>query len=296
MMTCKSNTGWPFVAENRVLHAVLVFLGSLFVGFYPGFNSTAQSQEIPAYFYANPTRAMQAADPKAKPLVILFCDREEEDCSWVWQLLDRHSEYWAGHFTWAVVFVNDFDGRIWADRYEVSETPGLWLQQDSTLISPLLSEHWGEIFILEKLSETPGATSGEIGETSDPEWSDGHKLSSTTPREEKVNEIIPNITEPVEVGDHSAVAPGFYRVVTERIIASGFTIQVANFGTYAELLYYTERVSGILDTEVITEIVRDDGGIRYKVLLGLYPTREEATAERQKLNAMGIEGFIRKIN
>jgi hypothetical protein len=263
-------------------------------------------------FHANPTIAFHEASKSKKDVLLLFCNRAEENCD-VWL---RYIQSTDASFLWhflevSVIYSDDFDGGVWAARYAVDETPlaRLYPYPDGPYKSLTNPESLSQLYTdrsfpesgNEPKAEAPIANQTILHDTLD-EAKNGGAVQKMLPEKNTENIVTenqeterpPEISK-IEVPDLETVSPGFYRLETERMEAMGFTVQIANFNTFAELLHYAERIQHILELEVITEITRENDAVRYKVLLGHFPTREQAAELRTELQHMGIDGFVRKI-
>lgn len=282
-------------------------LSATLLGILLAFNSIhAQTPE----FHSNPTLAFQAAAKSGKDVLLLFCNRVEEDCLKWEDFLKQNDTYFIWQFFDAcIIFSDDFDGSVWASRYAVNTTPDvrLYPHPEGNYISLTSTEELYNLYRDKKQNEFTAETSAVIEKTDTlvpatmGESYTGEDGQNVLSQEEENIDLkksdslnLPTIHK-IESPGLSKIGPGFYRIEAQKVHPPGFSVQIANFGTYAELLHYAERIQEILDLVVITEIARENEAIRYKVLLGNFPTREQAAALRAELLSIGIDGFVRKI-
>jgi len=267
--------------------------------------------QTPVY-HANPTIAFHEASKLKKDVFLLFCNRANENCNDWLSFFNRADASFLWHFLEvSIIYSDDFDGGVWAARYEVAETPvaRLYPYPDGPYLKLENPEALRQEYSDRSVPESGSKSYDDAQKTNQSAFPDsidfakdgeaGQKMLSKEKKEisESHNHVAvrpPEISK-IEVPDLESVSPGFYRLATERMQPKGFAVQIANFNTFAELLHYAERIQHILDIEVITEISRENDAVRYKVLLGHFPTREQAAELRIELQHMGIDGFVRKI-
>lgn len=285
-----------------------VLISGLVLWLVSALNCDAQT----TIYHANPTIAFHEASKSKKDVLLLFCNRTAENCdSWLSYIQSADASFLWHFLEVSVIYSDDFDGGVWAARYAVDETPlaRLYPYPDGPFISLPKPESLDQLYSdrhipesgSEPNTEAPIANQTILPDTLENDINGGadQKMLSEKNIENIIagnqeTEIPPEISK-IEVPDLETVSPGFYRIQTERMEPMGFAVQIANFNTFAELLHYAERIQHILELEVITEITRENDAVRYKVLLGHFPTREQAAELRVELQHMGIDGFVRKI-
>jgi len=103
------------------------------------------------------------------------------------------------------------------------------------------------------------------------------------------NQVTRPTSPPVVSGE------GLFKFSAERIPSSGFSVQIGAFGEYGNVLREVAKLEQLYDKEVIVHITNNGGKMLYKVLLGAFPTKEEAIKYQQQLKAKKVVGIIKDL-
>lgn len=100
----------------------------------------------------------------------------------------------------------------------------------------------------------------------------------------------PQITRPASTTD------GLYRFSVRRQASEGFSVQIGVYGDYENLIREASKVEEQFDDPIIVHIAKLNEKSVYKILVGEFATREEATKFKSFLIQKGLEGFIKDLS
>ncbi len=88
---------------------------------------------------------------------------------------------------------------------------------------------------------------------------------------------------------------GIFRFSVQRQEPSGFGVQMGAFREYGNVLIYAERMQKLFNEPIIVSINKLAGDTVYKMVVGVFNTRQEARVLKQVMADNGVTGFIRNI-
>ncbi len=95
---------------------------------------------------------------------------------------------------------------------------------------------------------------------------------------------VENKPEKSEKSNEKNIAQGaFYKIHSENVIPSGFGIQIASYKEPSNLLRLSERIKIESGFNPIVEIVENDNGKTFRLIVGEFRTRKEAEQVQKKL-------------
>ena len=100
---------------------------------------------------------------------------------------------------------------------------------------------------------------------------------------------------PVEVEESVSTGRGLFRFSVERQPAQGWGVQIGAFYEYGNVLIQVEKLQRQFGVPIIVNINELNGKTVYKVVVGAYPSRSEATNLFNRIKAAGINGFPRNL-
>ena len=88
---------------------------------------------------------------------------------------------------------------------------------------------------------------------------------------------------------------GIFRFSVQRQEPTGFGVQMGAFREYGNVLIYAERMQKLFGEPIIVSINQLAGETVYKIVVGVFNSREEARSLKQIMANHGVTGFIRNI-
>ncbi|HFA51061.1 MAG TPA: peptidase S8 and S53 subtilisin kexin sedolisin [Bacteroidetes bacterium] len=102
-------------------------------------------------------------------------------------------------------------------------------------------------------------------------------------------------TQPVEVEPNVAAGKGLFRFTVERQKPSGWGVQMGVFAEYGNVLIAAEKLQRQFAETIVVNINELNGKTVYKVIVGAYPNKRDASSLLKDMKAAGINGFIRNL-
>ena len=99
----------------------------------------------------------------------------------------------------------------------------------------------------------------------------------------------------VEVNETVTSGKGIFRFSVQKQTPSGFGVQVGAFAEYGNVLIHAERYQSLFNQPIIVSINELRGKTVYKVVVGAFDRRTDASLLLNQMKARGIEGFVRDI-
>jgi hypothetical protein len=103
-----------------------------------------------------------------------------------------------------------------------------------------------------------------------------------------------NVPEP-EVEEKVASGRGLFRFNVRRQEPTGFGVQIGAFAEYGNVLIQVERLQDAFNTDIVVSINELNGKTVYKVVVGAFPSRDQAQSLQNRMKAAGVNGFIRAL-
>ena len=97
---------------------------------------------------------------------------------------------------------------------------------------------------------------------------------------------------PPVVGDNVAKGKGLFKFTVERQASVGYGVQIGVFAEYGNVLITAEKLQHEFDNPVVVNINELNGKTVYKVVIGPYDTKSQATKVWKKVIASGRDAFV----
>ena len=81
-----------------------------------------------------------------------------------------------------------------------------------------------------------------------------------------------------------------------RQTASGWGVQIGVFADYGNVLVQAEKLERQFGTPVIVYIQETNGKTVYKIIVGAFDNKGDASKLLQRMQATGIKGFIKGLH
>ena len=89
-----------------------------------------------------------------------------------------------------------------------------------------------------------------------------------------------------------AKGQGLFKFTVERQPSKGYGVQIGVFAEYGNVLIQAEQLQGEFDSPVVVNINELNGKTVYKVVVGPFSTKGEATKTWKKVIASGRDAFV----
>ena len=101
--------------------------------------------------------------------------------------------------------------------------------------------------------------------------------------------------KPAEVADNVSKGKGLFRFTVERQKPAGYGVQMGVFAEYGNVLVATEKLQRRFAETIVININELKGKTVYKVIVGAYPNKKDATSLQKEMKQAGIDGFIKNL-
>lgn len=102
---------------------------------------------------------------------------------------------------------------------------------------------------------------------------------------------LQNNPKPV-IEENVATGRGLFKFTVERQVSKGYGVQIGVFAEYGNVLIAAEQLQAEFDSSVVVNINELNGKTVYKVVIGPYKTKGEATKTWKKVIASGRDAFV----
>lgn len=196
----------------------------------------------------------------------------------------------------------------WADEYWIDGksrgTPGFYKHFEGTSAStPLVAGVCGLI-----LSANPDLTAAEVKDilerTADQIGTKDEYITGNSIRfgHGRVNADAA-VAEALRLKDPSSVLPdinngagnGLYHFQVDPVPSSGWGVQTGALREYGNVLKMVDKLQGLFGRVVNIHISELNGQPNYKVILGPFSTKTEATKFQKRVKAAGIDSFLKSL-
>lgn len=101
---------------------------------------------------------------------------------------------------------------------------------------------------------------------------------------------------PPEVANNISAGQGLFRFTVEKQRPEGFGVQMGVFAEYGNVLIAAEKLQRQFAETIVININELNGKTVYKVIVGAYPSKRDATSLQKEMKAAGINGFIKNLS
>ncbi len=105
-----------------------------------------------------------------------------------------------------------------------------------------------------------------------------------------------SVPAPVEVEPNVSAGKGLFRFTVERQRPKGYGVQMGVFAEYGNVLIAAEKLQRQFAETIVININELNGKTVYKVIVGAFPNKRDATSLQKEMKAKGIDGFIKNLN
>lgn len=103
------------------------------------------------------------------------------------------------------------------------------------------------------------------------------------------------INKPAEVETNISAGKGLFRFTVERQRPEGYGVQMGVFAEYGNVLIAAEKLQRRFAETIVININELNGKTVYKVIVGAFPNKRDATSLQREMKAAGMDGFIKNL-
>lgn len=256
------------------------------------------------FFEGTFAEAKDAAARSGKPLVAVFTAKWSSNCQRMQQLVFTNDEL-AGQtnsqYIAVLLDIDKFDGYLLKEQYGVIGVP-TFVRFDR--YGSIVDRESGEMTVEQLrlwLSE-PGKKAPVKSREAQPPSQKPAGIAKEEVRqvgEEASKQSEEHSNQPARLEEHlPQIAPHLYKWDVSEVRGVGYSLQLGVFSTLDNAVkavgQFEQQVGEPLP--VLLYLVEEDGGKIYKLLTGLYSTREQADARKDQLEGRGLPAFVRPVS
>ncbi len=212
----------------------------------------------------------------------------------------RVTNYVEQNYVPVKVNIEDFDGIEWKQKYDIRLVPTIMIFDSNGEPVGRYEESMGSARMLEVLERHNLSQNKTIENTTSPVHANITKSKTYTPPP-------PVYTPPptyTTTGRHTTSSPlvntapdaetptGLFEFNVKRAPTSGYGVQIGVFAEYGNVLREVERLDKLFDTQILVNINQLKGRTVYKIIVGYFPTRQDAESLQYRMALQGTTGFI----
>lgn len=102
-------------------------------------------------------------------------------------------------------------------------------------------------------------------------------------------------TVTVEVEEKVSTGQGLFEFGVKKQEPSGWGVQIGAFAEYGNVLIQAEKLQRLFNDKIIVNINESNGRTVYKIIVGAYANRNDASNLLTRMKARGVNGFLRNL-
>ncbi len=101
------------------------------------------------------------------------------------------------------------------------------------------------------------------------------------------------VAPPVDVEDEIKKGQGIFRFNVQKQEAKGYGVQIGVFAKYGNVLIAVEKLQNQFALPIVVSINELQGQTVYKVVVGAFKNKSDASSLRKQMKEAGVDGFVR---
>ena len=213
----------------------------------------------------------------------------------------RLAEYIESNVVANRINIQDFDGVMWSQRYDVEALPTmLFFDEKGRLVKKMVGyKNAQQLMDIFKSIKTENVN---VAPSSTPVLQDETPMAENnrplyTP-EAKVKNAKTKVirTSTTDIQRLNPQGKGLFEINVEEQKSEGYSVQVGVYSTYENLLKGVSNLRKKFDKKTIIHLDEIGDKVVYKLLLGKFNSRHEANAFNNILRAKGIKSMVRDMS
>ena len=240
------------------------------------------------------TRAWEDAQAQAtEEGKLMFVDFEADYCA-TCRRMDKTTymdaalaEFFRSNVVAMRVNVQDFDGVEWSQKYDIEVLPTLLVLNSKGEVVDRMIGYQSASTLLKKLQELSAPPAPPTVEYVAP-------LAADAPLEPSRSTTLPPAPPKTDSASHLPLQ--LFEISVQRAPRQGFTLQVGAFQQYEAALDQADLMRELYAQKTILCVDKNGEQTHYKLLVGAFATKEEATAFLAQLRKNKMDGLIRDLS
>ena len=209
---------------------------------------------------------------------------------------EKLAKYMAEHVIAKKVDVQDFDGVLWSQQYEVEALPTMLIfDQEGDLVERLVGYKSADALlkIFKDLQKNSSAQNNIQPVLADTPISNPEEQMKNIPANSKYNK---GSFKSADLSTLQAIGHGLYEVEVNKVKAIGFSVQVGVFSTYKSVMDQADKFNRKYSKKTLIHLDDHNGSIVYKLLIGVFENKQQASSFRTDLRKDKLDGMIKDLS
>lgn len=210
---------------------------------------------------------------------------------------ERLANYISNNVVAQRVDVQDFDGVMWSQQYEVEALPTMLVfNEQGELVRRLVGYQSADDLLMtfESLRANPRPAVAVVAPAYDPQPIAPDqpmlKPGQTRPAVAVVAPAPPAMEEEKEQG------MGLYEIAVRKQDSKGFGVQIGVYSSYERVLEQASALKRKYNQKTMVHVAKYKGDVVYKLLIGAFTNKREAAYFRNDLRRDNIDGLLKDLS
>lgn len=218
---------------------------------------------------------------------------------------ERLSSYINKNVVAVRVDVQDFDGVMWSQQYEVEALPTMLIFNERGELVKRLVGYKSADDLIEEFSQLRALTPAPVPVPVVNKTPTPAPIAADKPMSKTNSSSNPSIvtTAPKSTTDNNVVAEkpsstgfGLYEIAVRKQESKGYGVQVGVFSTYETVLAQASVLTRKYSKKTLVHIDEYNGSVVYKLVLGAFSSKREAAYFRNDLRRDNVDGLIKDLS
>lgn len=214
------------------------------------------------------------------------------------------------------VDVQDFDGVMWSQKYEVDALPTMLVFDEKGNLVDRLIGFQSAANLLTTFQKYRNITAAPITQNTNTNTTTASKAPAPMAPDQPLSTTTTTTTKPASntaptlfgsgkvsvpsasasVTNPNAQAMALFDIVVNRAYRKGFAVQVAAYTSYETAMDQAELMRELYDQRTILAVDKSATDITYRLLIGGFSTRDEANQFLPTLRKNKMDGLVRDLS
>lgn len=214
---------------------------------------------------------------------------------------ERLASYISKNVVAVRVDVQDFDGVMWSQQYEVEALPTMLIFNEQGELVKRLVGYKNADDLIEEFSQLRALTPAPIPAINTnpapaPIAAD-KPMSKTNSPNNPSNIATVNTTDKTVMDEEPAsTGLGLYEVAVRKQESKGYGVQVGVFSTYETVLAQASTFKRKYTKKTLIHIDKYNGSVVYKLVLGAFKSKRDAAYFRNDLRRDNVDGLVKDLS
>lgn len=200
------------------------------------------------------------------------------------------------------VDVQDFDGVMWSQQYEVEALPTMLIFNEKGELVKRLVGYKSSDDLIQEFSQLRALNTAPIVSpiptpAPAPIAADKPMSKTNSSNNPSLFKPTPNTnSNPVLTEEPTSTGFGLYEIAVRKQESKGFGVQVGVFSTYETVLAEASKLKRKYTKKTLIHVDKYNGSVVYKLVLGTFNSKREAAYFRNDLRRDNVDGLVKNLS